>query len=126
MPQPSVLVVDDDRSFVVACAILLRDAGFTALEAFSAEQALELMQRSKVDLVVMDVYMPQKSGIDLLAQIRANKLYLPIILISSNHSNDTVQKGIGVGANLFVPKPFDPEYLLQCIRDLLHMTHTRI
>jgi DNA-binding response OmpR family regulator len=119
MKRPIIMVVDDDRDFVEALAILLRDAGYEVREALSAAEALRIMQGAQIHLVVLDVNMPEKSGIDLLAQVRSARLYVPVILISSNHSDCTVQSGLSVGANLFVPKPFDPDYLLRSIAELL-------
>jgi len=103
----SVLVIDDDTVFTLLAGETLQQAGFDVLVAHTRAAALELFARQPPDLVLMDVELPDASGLDLCAQIRALPagIDLPIIMVTGNNDTDSIARAYEVGATDFINKP---------------------
>lgn len=114
-----ILVVDDDREMLV----LLREGldRYTVETATSAEEAMELMRGRLPDLVITDVMMPDRDGISLIGEIKANVITsaIPVIVLSAKRTNDDRVAGLRAGADAYVPKPFTFSYLSAVIERLL-------
>jgi DNA-binding response OmpR family regulator len=116
-----ILVVDDEpdiRSLVISN---LRQAGFDTLEAGSAEAALEVIQRQRIDLMVLDILLPQMSGFELCGHIksRPQTAELPIIVISALGAESERLRALNLGAEDYLPKPFSVRELVARVRVVL-------
>lgn len=117
-----VLVVEDSptmRSFVAAT---LEDEGaFEVVQVNSGFQALKLLPTTRFDLVITDVNMPDINGLELIRFMRANATYkeTPLVIISTEGSERDRDKGLGLGANAYLVKPFTPEALVELVRRYL-------
>jgi len=102
-----VLIVDDDPVFVLLAAETLVQAGFSAPVADSRKTALELFERERPDLVLLDVELPDASGFDVCAAMRAAApgLDLPIIMVTGNNDTHSIARAYEVGATDFINKP---------------------
>ncbi|MBN1575130.1 MAG: response regulator [Chitinispirillaceae bacterium] len=118
----TVLIVDDSADAVSFIKALMDEAGFNSLEARCGREALAMVQNEKVDLVLLDVIMPDISGIDVAEQIKkaAGKDFLPIIMISALCSNADKVKGLN-HADDYLTKPFSAEELRARINSLLRI-----
>ena len=118
---PSILVVDDDRRVVELLAIALGAYGFRVLQAADGEEALQLAQRERPDLVVLDVRLPRKSGYEVCERLRQDPddPHIPIIMVSAAVETEARLQGLARGADDYVPKPFHLEEVLARIRALL-------
>ena len=78
----NILVVDDDREIVKAIEIYLTKEGYNILKAYDGEEALKVMKENEIHLVILDIMMPSKDGIETLAEIRKTKT-IPVIMLSA-------------------------------------------
>lgn len=95
---------------------------FEVVEACNGFEALRALPREKVDLIITDINMPDINGLELVNFCRSNPLYLniPVIIISTEGSERDRDKGLALGANAYLIKPFKPSELQQVVRELLH------
>lgn len=108
MPK-SVMVVDDSDSIRKFVMFALRAQGYGVVLAKDGLEALEKLAHTEVDLVITDLNMPKLDGFSLVQAIRKDRdlQRLPIIILSSLSSDDDVQRGLRLGANAYLVKPFD-------------------
>jgi two-component system, OmpR family, response regulator len=118
MTQTHILLVEDDLEISEPLANFLRDKGFTASVCNSAETAAELLETSHVDLVLLDLMLPGKDGLDLCRRIRTSDGPRIIMLTALSEPTDKVV-GLELGADDYVCKPFDLRELLARIRAVL-------
>ncbi len=111
----TLVIVDDDRSFVEAASIFLEDYGYHTLGAFSSREAMQRMKAGGVDLAIIDVHLRDGSGIQLARRIRNGGSRVPVILISSDDQPCVQTQGRAAGACAFLTKPLVPEELLDVI-----------
>ena len=102
-----ILVCDDDKDIVEAIEIYLTQEGYHILKAYDGEQAIQVLQNNKVDLLIIDVMMPKLDGIRATLKIR-EKNVLPIIILSAKSEDADKILGLNVGADDYVTKPFNP------------------
>ncbi len=103
----NIIACDDDKDIVRALNIYLSSEGFNVLEAYNGKQVLELLADNDVQLVLMDVMMPQMDGIEATAEIR-KKYNVPVILITAKSEDYDKILGLDVGADDYITKPFNP------------------
>jgi two-component system response regulator RegX3 len=116
--RPLVLVVDDEESYRQALASGLTREGFAVEIAGDGHEALRLFHRVHPDLVLLDVMLPDQSGIELCQQMRALKP-IPIIMVTARDSEVDVVLGLELGASDYVPKPFRLRELVARMRAVL-------
>ena len=114
-----ILVVDDDKHTRILLRAILENANYTVSEAENGEDALEVLGREHIDLVVLDVMMPKMSGYDFTKLIRENDSTLPILMVSAKHLPSDEKQGFIVGTDDYITKPVDEEKLLLRIKALL-------
>jgi len=118
-----ILIVDDEPEILTAFARTLEHDGFDVARAEDGEQALEMLERSSFDLVLLDVCMPRVSGIDVLTRMRERNLNMPAIVVSGAGSVDVAVQAVKLGAFDFVQKPIERERLILSVRNALRFTH---
>ena len=114
----NVLVCDDDREIVEAIEIYLSQEGYKVLKAYDGEEALKVLDREKVDLLIIDVMMPKLDGIRATLKIREKK-NMPIIILSAKSEDADKILGLNMGADDYVTKPFTPLELLARVNSQL-------
>ena len=114
-----ILVVDDDKHTRILLRAILEGANYTVSEAENGEDALEVLGREHIDLVVLDVMMPKMNGYDFTKLIRENDSTLPILMVSAKHLPSDEKQGFIVGTDDYITKPVDEEKLLLRIKALL-------
>ena len=116
-----ILIADDEPSIVTAVEFLLRREGFEVETARDGTEALERIAASRPDLVVLDVMMPQKSGYEVCRTIREREEWrdIKIIMLSAKGRDAEVIKGMTLGADVYVTKPFSTRELMSRVRALL-------
>ena len=114
-----ILVVDDDDGIRSLVKQYLNENNFLVTTSNSAENAAEIISIIKFDLIVLDVMMPGKSGLDFIKENK-KKINTPIILLTANREvNDRVE-GLEIGADDYLPKPFEPRELTLRIKNILN------
>jgi len=118
-----ILVVEDSASTrSLVRAILEEDQSFEVTEAQSGFDAMRLLPRSKYDLIITDINMPDVNGLELIHFIRRSEQYrtTPLVIISTQATERDVARGKKLGADAYVPKPFTPELLRGACERLLN------
>jgi putative two-component system response regulator len=118
-----VLVVDDYEPNVRALGLLLERANYTVFTAANGADALQLVQRERPDLILLDVVMPGISGLEVCTKVKQNAetCLTPVVLISGAQERQTVIAGLDAGADDFLNKPIDPEELYTRVRSLMRL-----
>ena len=116
-----VLIVDDEPNIVTALEFLLEKRGYEVKVAVNGEEALEQIETFKPDLVLLDVMMPKVSGYDVCQRMRSNPRWqsIKIVMLSAKGREVEVSKGMSLGADLYVTKPFSSAELVSRIDELL-------
>lgn len=114
----NVLVCDDDREIVEAIEIYLSQEGYKVLKAYDGEEALKVLDREKVDLLIIDGMMPKLDGIRATLKIREKK-NMPIIILSAKSEDADKILGLNVGADDYMTKPFNPLELTARVKSQL-------
>jgi DNA-binding response OmpR family regulator len=114
--KKKVLVADDEPGILRVLGIKLRLAGYEVMTALSGREALELLESSLPDIMLLDIIMPDTDGFQVLEKLRATSA-LPVIAFSARPDN--AKKALELGANDFVAKPFDVEDVARRIKKIL-------
>jgi DNA-binding response OmpR family regulator len=121
VPDSTVLVVDDDPVILKLLEVNFEMEGFTVLVAHDGEEGIEVARSNQPDVVVSDIMMPKKSGLELVVALKsdASTSEIPIILLSAKAQNADVRTGLDAGADDYVTKPFEPLDLVDRVNRLL-------
>lgn len=114
----NILVCDDDKEIVEAIEIYLTQEGYNILKAYDGTEALEILEREEVHLLLLDVMMPKLDGIRATLKIR-EKNSIPIIILSAKSEDADKILGLNVGADDYVTKPFSPLELVARVKSQL-------
>ena len=118
-----ILIVEDSSTMraLLTSALEELDVAVKVTEAESGFEALRLLPRESFDLIVTDINMPDINGLELVSFVRSNAAYreIPLIIVSTEGSERDRDKGVGLGADAYLVKPFEPETLRDVVRDLL-------
>jgi len=117
-PQPRLLVIDDDEELCAMLVEYLAPEGFIASTASTGPAGLEQLARSSVDMVILDVMLPQLSGFEVLRRIRA-VTRVPVLMLTARGEEVDRVIGLELGADDYLPKPFSPRELVARIRAVL-------
>lgn len=111
----NVLVCDDEKEIVDAVEIYLNEEGYRVYKAYDGEEALAVIAHREVHLVIVDIMMPNKNGIDVTKKIRENSS-VPIIILSAKSEDGDIITGLNIGADDYVSKPFNPLELVARVK----------
>ena len=114
----NILVCDDDKEIVEAIEIYLAQEGYHILKAYDGMEALDILEREEVNLLILDVMMPRMDGIRATLKIR-EKNSIPIIILSAKSEDADKILGLNVGADDYVTKPFNPLELVARVKSQL-------
>jgi two-component system, chemotaxis family, chemotaxis protein CheY len=122
MTSLRVLTVDDSRTILAMLHHTLSNAGFEVLQAEDGKQGLDVLRNETVDVVITDINMPVMDGIEFIKHVRAtgNHQSLPILILTTETSQDKRDQGKAAGGTGWIVKPFDPEKLISVIHRVVH------
>ncbi len=116
--QQTILVCDDEKEIVEAISIYLEGEGYKIIKAYDGLEALDILNKQKVDLVIIDVMMPGLDGIHTTLKIR-EKLDVPVIILSAKSEDTDKILGLNIGADDYISKPFNPLELVARVKSQL-------
>jgi two-component system phosphate regulon response regulator PhoB len=121
MGKASILVVEDDTDIQQLVSYNLIKSGFNVTCADSGEEALQLLEQEQVDLVLLDLMLPGKDGMEICTIIREkiDAAQLPIIMLTAKSEEDDIVTGLACGADDYVTKPFSPRVLIARVQAML-------
>ena len=116
-----ILIVDDEPNIVISLEYLMKREGFAVETATDGEAALKVMAERVPDLVVLDVMLPKMNGFEVCQQIRANPGWreIKILMLTARGRDREIAKGLGLGADAYVTKPFSTRDLVAQVKQLL-------
>lgn len=114
----TVLVVDDDSDIVTALKIYLLPEGYRILEAYNGKEAIDIIEKEHVDLILMDIMMPEMDGVTATAKLRETS-NIPIILLTAKSEDTDKILGLNIGADDYITKPFNPMEVIARVRSQL-------
>ena len=115
----NILVVDDDKSTRMFLSAVLQKNGYSVLTACNGEEALDIMDKEHIDLIVLDIMMPKLDGYEFTRILRESQNNLPILMVSAKQLPSDKHKGFLVGTDDYITKPIDDEEMLYRIKALL-------
>ena len=114
----NILVVDDDKEIVKAIEIYLKKEKYQIFKAYNGEEALNQIENNNIQLIIMDIMMPKKDGIEALQEIRKDK-DIPVILLSAKSEDIDKINGLNIGADDYITKPFNPAELIARVNAII-------
>lgn len=116
-----VLIVDDEPNILISLEFLMKREGYEVQVARDGEEGLAAASAWRPDLILLDVMMPRKNGFDVCQAIRADPelAHTCIVMLTAKGRDTDVTKGLALGANAYITKPFATKDLVQRVRDLL-------
>lgn len=121
--MPRILIVEDSPTMrsLLSSSLESLDGAVKITEAGSGFEALRELPRGTYDLVVTDINMPDINGLELVSFVKSNEAYrsIPLVIVSTEGSERDREKGLELGADAYLVKPFEPEDLLETVRGLL-------
>lgn len=114
----NILVCDDDKEIVDAIKIYLSNEGYKIFKAFNGIEALEIIEKNEIHLIVMDVMMPKMDGLRAVMKIRENN-NIPVIMLSAKTEDTDKIMGLNMGADDYISKPFNPLELIARVKSQL-------
>ena len=117
----SILVVEDEPNIVLSLQFLMKKAGFDVRVARDGEEALQAVEERAPDMVLLDVMIPKRDGYDVCQTIRSNPAWsdIHIIMLTAKGRDVDREKGLALGANDYVTKPFSTRDLTEKVKDIL-------
>jgi len=123
----TVLIVDDEEYIVTSLEYVMKSAGYEVVVAYDGEQAIEKIKATAPDLLILDVMMPKLDGFEVCEKIRANPLWesIRIIMLTAKGRDSERDKGISLGADAYMTKPFSTRDILERVTELLGDSKTQ-
>ncbi len=125
MENLNILVVEDEEDISELVCYNLEKAGYICETAFSGEQSLKKLENNLPDLVLLDIMLPNINGFEVLRRIRSDDRYkkVSVIILTAKSSDSDVVKGLELGADDYIAKPFSPAVLMARIKSVLKRRH---
>ncbi|MGY2134055.1 response regulator transcription factor [Hymenobacter sp. HD11105] len=127
MRHPHILIVDDEPNIVMSLEFLMRKNGYHVSIARNGTEALEAINQTAFDVILLDIMMPDVDGYQVCRHVktRPDRQNTKVIFLSAKSKEADVQKGYDVGADLYIPKPFSTRQLVSKVQELVAATATR-
>ena len=124
MPK-EILIVDDEPSIVVPIQFLMEQQGYSVLVAENGEDALDVIYKYKPDLILLDIMLPRIDGYEVCEIVRLNPEYrnVKIIFLTAKGREVEIAKGLALGADAYIVKPFSNTELVAKVKELLDNTN---
>ena len=119
-----ILIADDEPNILISLEFLMKREGFEVVLARDGQDALDAIERERPALVLLDVMMPIKTGFDVCHEVRASETLRDtrILMLTAKGRDTDLAKGMALGANAYMTKPFSTKELVQKVRELLSPT----
>ncbi len=121
MKKGKILVVEDEESLLMLERILLSSKGYSVTGVMDGKAAMEEIATNRPDLVILDIMLPEMDGFEVCRQIKENPVTksIPVVMLTAKKSNQDVTRGMEVGADAYITKPFKSAKVIEVIEGLL-------
>lgn len=119
----TILIVDDEPNIVISIEYLMKRAGYEVATAHDGQQALDYLADSSPALMILDVMMPNKNGFEVCEEVRADNRFadMPILMLTAKGREAEMNKGLSLGADAYITKPFSTHDLVERVKSLLQV-----
>ncbi len=119
--MPTILVVEDTKEIAALVKFRLRSSGYEVLVAEDGQAGLEIAQKTKPDMIILDIMMPVMNGMEALMCLKSDYATrsIPVILLTAQSTEQDVVRGLELGADDYVTKPFSPQELVMRVKTVL-------
>ena len=117
----NILLIEDDRPLNKAISVYFKKEKFYVLSSFSGQEALDILFQNNLDLIILDINLPDLSGFDLIEQIKIINSNIPILILSACDLDSAILHGFNLGAEDYVTKPFNIEKKQEGYRSRIQM-----
>ena len=117
----TILIVDDEPNIVISIEYLMKRAGYEVATAYDGQQALDFLADNSPALMILDVMMPNKNGFEVCKEVRADNRFadMPILMLTAKGREAEMNKGLSLGADAYITKPFSTHDLVERVKALL-------
>jgi two-component system nitrogen regulation response regulator NtrX len=119
--KQNILIIDDEENIRLSLKGGLEDEGYNALLAASGEDAIKIIEKQDVDLILLDIWMPGKDGLQILEELKTNGYAIPVIIMTGHGSIETAIRATRLGAVDFIEKPLDLNKIIITINNTIHL-----
>lgn len=121
MSTKKILIVDDEPNILISLEFLMKREGYEVILARDGQEAIDAITRERPDLVLLDVMMPVKSGFDVCHEVRAGEAVRDtiIVMLTAKGRDTDIAKGMALGADAYMTKPFSTRELVEKVSELL-------
>lgn len=119
----NIMIVEDNKNLRTLMRIHLSEAGFSVYEAENGEEALLLLAKTPIHLLIVDIMMPKMDGFELTGELRSANMTIPVLMVTARETLTDKRKGFETGADDYMVKPVDMEELLLRVHALLRRAH---
>lgn len=114
-----ILVVDDDATIIELVDMVLSQSGFKTRKASTIKDAVKLAEEESFDLAILDIYLPDGTGLELARKIKSQNPKLPVIIMTGTPDSENVKQSVDIEVDAYLIKPVDVDKLLSLVRDVL-------
>ena len=119
MSKPRILVADDEEGIRESLSLIL-DGKYQVEFAMTGQEALDRLTRERFDLVFMDIKMPKLDGLEVMKRLKEQGKSIPILVLTAYQSVELAREAVKLGAQDYLPKPFEREQILKAVQDTLN------
>lgn len=119
----NILILDDEKEILTLLDVLLTDAGHNVFSAMTGKESLDIINAEKIDLAILDVMLPDISGLEVLQKIREDQ-YFPVLMLTAKNDDFNKINGLTLGADDYMTKPFNPFEVLARVKTQLRRSQT--
>lgn len=121
MPKKRILLIDDEKDLAGVVTLRLETAGYEVVVAYDGQEGIQKARKEKPDLIISDLMLPKIDGYKICRMLKFDEKYrnIPIILFTAKAQEEDIKLGKEVGADAYIAKPFEPQVLLDKIKELL-------
>ena len=123
--KEKILISEDEQELAKAVKTILSFSGYEVEVAYNGEEAINKVKKNVFDVIIMDIMMPIKDGIEALKEMREMGVHTPVILLTAKSQIDDKVEGLDAGANDYLTKPFDKKELLARIRAMIRTNNEK-
>jgi DNA-binding response OmpR family regulator len=119
-PMNKILIVDDEPNILLSLEFLFKKEGYKVFIARDGEEAMDIIEESDPELVILDIMMPKVDGYEVCRYLKKNHKDVKVIFLTAKSKHQDIQKGMDLGADLYLTKPFSTKDLVNKVKTLMN------
>ena len=119
--QPNVLVVDDEPNILLSLEFLMKKNGYNVFVGRDGKEALETVEKENIDLIILDIMMPEVDGLEVCKRLKSNQstAQIKVIFLSAKIKEEEIQAGYEAGADMYITKPYSTRDIVNKVKELI-------